>query len=262
MAVTNNIINKRAVAKITDSANKELTYMAGDEKITLSKAIVRNYLINGDSKNITDQEIVMFLMLCKGNHLNPWNREAYCIKYGNEPATMVIGKQAYFKRAESDPAYDGMSSGIIVFDQNSGEIEYRNGGFSMPDEQIVGGWAEVYRKDRSHPARIEVAFDEYAGRKKDGTLSRQWAAKPATMIRKVAQVQALREAFPNSVPEGIYTAEEQGAEEPEIAPIDNPIAATEKAPKTAKKAGKTDVKEETEGIIEVPEPSDDDEDLL
>lgn len=59
-----------------------------------------------------------------------------------------------------------------------------------------------------------MSFDEYAGRKKDGSLNGQWSKKPATMIRKVALVQALREAFPKTFG-GLYSAEEQGMiEEP------------------------------------------------
>lgn len=42
----------------------------------------------------------MFINLCKYAGLNPWLKEAYCIKYGNEPATMVVGKEAFMKRAE------------------------------------------------------------------------------------------------------------------------------------------------------------------
>ena len=58
-------------------------------------------------------------------------------------------------------------------------------------------------------------FDEYVGKKKDGSLNSQWSKKPATMIRKVAAVQALGEAFPQSFA-GMYVAEEMGAE-PEYA---------------------------------------------
>ena len=82
----------------------------------------------------------------------------------------------------------------------------------MPGEQIVGGYAEVWRKDKSHSTRIEVSFEEYAARKKDGSLNSQWSKKPATMIRKVALVQALREAFPKAFG-GMYSAEEQGMDE-------------------------------------------------
>ena len=98
----------------------------------------------------------------------------------------------------------------------TGDIEYREGMITVPGETIIGGWAEVFRKDRQHSTRVEVSFEEYAARKKDGTLNAQWSKKPATMIRKVALVQALREAFPTNLG-GMYSAEEVGKEEPEDA---------------------------------------------
>lgn len=126
---------------------------------------------------------------------------------------LVVGKDAYFKRAESNAAYDGFEAGIIVKNE-AGQIEYRPGTLKLKEEELIGGYAEVFRKDRSHSFRAEVSFDEYAGRKKDGTLNSQWSKKPATMIRKVAAVQALREAFPQSFV-GMYVAEEMGASEPD-----------------------------------------------
>lgn len=188
-------------------------YMANGMKVTLTPGTVKNYLVSGDKDRVSDQEVAMFINLCRFTGLNPWLREAYCIKYGNEPATLVVGKDAYFKRAESNENYDGMEAGIIVQDEE-GEISYRPGTLKLKGEILVGGYAEVFRKDRSHSFRIEVSFDEYAGRKKDGTLNSQWSKKPATMIRKVAAVQALREAFPQSFA-GMYVAEETGAAEPE-----------------------------------------------
>lgn len=200
---------------------KEIAYEANGKQVTLSVETVKNYLVSGNKDRVTNQEVVMFINLCKFSGLNPWLKEAYCIKYGNEPATMVVGKEAFEKRAETHPAYDGRESGIIVIDPETGIIEYRKGGFKLSHEEIVGGWAEVYRKDKAHSTRIEVSFDEYAGRKSDGSLNAQWSKKPATMIRKVAVVQALREAFPNSYG-GMYTAEEQGTVEPEFAVVDAP----------------------------------------
>lgn len=207
MAVNNSLAKKPVQkAEITE-------YVANGMKVTLTPGTVRNYLISGDKEKVTDQEIAMFINLCRFTGLNPWLREAYCIKYGNEPATLVVGKDAYFKRAEANDAYDGMDAGIIVQGED-GEIEYRPGTLKLKGEELIGGYAEVYRKDRSHSYRIEVSFDEYAGRKKDGTLNSQWSKKPATMIRKVAAVQALREAFPQSF-SGMYVAEEVGSTEPD-----------------------------------------------
>ena len=122
---------------------------------------------------------------------------------------MVIGKEAYMKRAEANENYDGFEAGSIVLDAQTQEIIHRTGCFKLPSEEILGGWAKVYRTDRTHAYEAEVSFDEYAGRKKDGSLNAQWSKKPSTMIRKVALVQALREAFP-SVFGGMYTAEEKG----------------------------------------------------
>ena len=206
MAVNNTLVKAKA-------NNKAVTFMAGEEQINLTPDMVKKYLVSGDASSVTDQEIVMFMMMCKGNHLNPWNKEAYCIKYGTQPATMVVGKEAYMKRANAHPQYDGMDDGIVVLLKETGEMIYRKGAITVEGEQLIGGWAEVYRKDRSRSTRVEVPFSEYAGRKKDGSLNGQWSSKPATMIRKVAQVQALREAFPDTLG-GLYTADEQGVDEP------------------------------------------------
>lgn len=208
MAVANSLVDKK---KEEMQAKLRVNFEVNGMKITLTPNIVKSYMISGDKKAVTDQEIAMFMNLCKFSGLNPWLKEAYCIKYGNEPATMVVGKEAFQKRAESHPAFDGFDAGIIVIDE-SGNITYRQGTMKLPTETLLGGYAEVWRKDRTHSTRIEVSFDEYAGRKKDGTLNSQWSKKPATMIRKVALVQALRETFPNNLG-GMYTAEEQSVEE-------------------------------------------------
>lgn len=207
MAVANKLTNGNA-----KQANEQVVeYEVNGMTVKLTPNTVRNYLVSGDKERVTMQELAMFINLCKFSKLNPWVREAYCIKFGNEPATMVVGKDAFQKRAEANPNYDGAEAGIIVIDE-SGELIYRKGTLKLSDEQIVGGYAEVWRKDRNHSTRIEVSFDEYAARKKDGSLNSQWSKKPATMIRKVALVQALRETFPSAFG-GMYTAEEQGVDE-------------------------------------------------
>lgn len=204
MAVGNSL-----AAKKKNETKRTMTYEVAGAKVELTPEVVRDYLVSGNKERVTMQEIVMFMNLCKYSGLNPWQKEAYCIKYGNEPATMVVGKEAFMKRAESHAAYDGYQAGIIVYDQESEKITRRPGSFRLHGEEIVGGYAEVWRKDKQHSFVSEVSFEEYAGRKKDGSLNAQWAKKPATMIRKVALVQALREAFPTTFG-GMYSAEESG----------------------------------------------------
>lgn len=187
-------------------SNQIIKYQTMQGEVELSPQIIKQYLVNGDADKITDQEVHMFLELCKYRKLNPFLKEAYLIKFGNYPASLVISYDVFKQRAELNTHYKGYKAGIIVID-NKNELVYRVGALKLPNEQVVGGWCEVYRDDYKEPARIEVAFDEYVGTKKDGTLNRQWAEKPAFMIRKVAIAQGLREAFPNDF-DGLYLEEE------------------------------------------------------
>ena len=207
MAVQNSLTKGKTINK------NEVRIVANGEEFTLTPETVKSYLVSGNRDLVTMQEVVMFMNLCRFQHLNPWLKEAYLIKYSqNDPAALVTGKEAFLKRAEGEVNYDGFKAGIIVQDEE-GEVIYRDGSFKLPGESLVGGFAEVFRKDRDHSFRSEVSFEEYAARKKDGSLNSQWSKKPTTMIRKVALVQALREAFPGTLG-GMYSAEEKGFDEP------------------------------------------------
>lgn len=195
------------VAMTTSEAPKGLTtYQSNGQEVKLSFEIVRNYLTKGNS-NVTEADLVQFISICKFNQLNPFLNEAYLVKYGNQPAQMITSKEALFKRAESVEEYQGIRAGIIV--KRGGEVEELEGCFSMEDDQLLGGWAEVYRSDRKYPIVAKVSLSEYT--KGQAT----WKEMPATMISKVAKVQALREAFPTKLG-ALYTAEEQRIDPQEV----------------------------------------------
>lgn len=182
-----------------------IKYDSNGTEVKLSPSIVKNYLVSGDG-NVTNQEVVLFLNLCKAQHLNPFLREAYLIKFGNQPASIVTGKEVFTKRAHRNKDYAGQQAGIII-QKEDGTIENRIGTLKLNGEAIVGGWAKVFVRGYDSAIESAVSFDEYVGMKKDGTVNSQWAKKPGTMIRKVALVQALREAFPEDF-QGMYSAEE------------------------------------------------------
>lgn len=205
-----------AVANSLQAQKKDngvFEYIANGEKIKLSSTMVKKYLVSGNADRVTDQEVMMFMTLCKYQHLNPFLREAYLIKYGNSPATIVTGKDTFTKRANKNPNYLGKQAGIIVINEE-GEVINREGTFRLQNEEIVGGWAKIFIKDRE-PEYNTVSFNEYVGRKSDGSINNQWATKPATMIRKVAIVQALRECFPEDFG-GMYSPEEMSNANNEI----------------------------------------------
>ena len=95
------------IAKKND--NQLVEFSANGEKVKLSPAIVRNYLVNGNGQ-ITDQEVVYFINLCKSQGLNPFIKDCYLIKYGSTtPAQMVVSKDVFLKRAERNSEFDGFS---------------------------------------------------------------------------------------------------------------------------------------------------------
>lgn len=184
--------------ELTQTKEKSVTFEANGEQVTLSPSTVKNFLVNGN-ENISTQETVMFINLCKYQHLNPFLNEAYIIKYGSKPAQLITSKEAFMKRAESNPQYNGFKAGCIVLRNN--DVVYTNGAFILDTDKLLGGWAEVSRKDRDIPVRVELSMKEFS--KNQST----WRTMPATMIRKTAIVNALRETFPDTLG-GMYTEDD------------------------------------------------------
>lgn len=171
--------------------------------------LTRDDVINTISSNprITDKEIKLFIELARAQRLNPFIKEIFITKYGDYPATFIVGKDVFTKRAQANPNFKGMQAGVIVQRQNG--VENREGSATFGDEMLLGGWCKVYVQGYDVPIYDSVSFNEYAARKADGSLNSMWASKPATMIRKVAIVHALREAFPSDF-QGLYDQSEMG----------------------------------------------------
>mgnify|MGYP004457196037 CR=1 FL=1 len=178
-----------AMQPVAESKPVEIESMDG-QHLTVTFDDVRDFIC----KEATIAECRIFLETCKQYHLNPFTKEAYLIHYDNKngdtASTIVLGKTCYMKMAEAHTQYDGFEAGIIVIDEAAGELIHREGSIVYQGETLVGGWAKTYRKDRSRPFYEEVNFSEY------DTKKSLWVTKPATMIRKVALVHTLREAFP------------------------------------------------------------------
>lgn len=174
-------------------------YEANGKEIELSKDTVKQYLVNGDGK-VSDQEVVMFIELCKYQELNPFLKEAYLIKYSDKaPASIVVGKEAYMKRAQAQPDFERFEAGLII--QRNNQLMEVEGSFKLPQDALLGGWAKIYRKGIKEPNVTRVSMTEYSQGKST------WGKMPATMIRKVAIVQAIRETYPNEFG-GMYIEEE------------------------------------------------------
>lgn len=183
-----------------------VSYDVMGQHVELDLNFVKNYLVRGRAELVTPQEIVFFMNLCKMQHLNPLvGNEVYLIKYDQtKPAQVVVGKNAYMRRAYENPDYLCKEDGIIV--ERGGETFPKEGCCLYKGETLVGGWCRVHfmRNGTERTAYKEVAFSEYnAGQA-------NWKSKPATMVNKVAISQCVREAFPKDY-EGVYSEDEMVA---------------------------------------------------
>ncbi|TFJ05304.1 phage recombination protein Bet, partial [Carnobacterium divergens] len=158
---------------------KNVEFEVNGEPVKLSGNTIKEYLVNGGG-NVSDQEVVMFMNLCKFQKLNPFLKEAYLIKFGTQPAQIIVSKEAFMKRAEAHAQYDGLEAGVIVErDQQLVEVE---GAVMLNGDKLIGGWAKVYREDRSRPVISKISLKEFS--KGQST----WNQMPLTMIRKTAIV--------------------------------------------------------------------------
>lgn len=209
-------------------AEKALTYTANDGvEVKLTPSIVAAYVASGNAQ-ATPRDIFQFMATCQARGLNPLAGDAYLTVFknreGGTTASTIVSKDYYMRTAAAQPDFDGIEAGVVVA-HKGGALEYRPGCLvGNQTERLVGGWAKVYSKNRSHPSEAVVSLSEYnQGRN-------LWKSKPATMIRKVALVQALREAWPAMFSQ-VYDSSEidtREAEQPQTA--QNPISEPEPAP--------------------------------
>lgn len=191
-------------------------YGSNDE-IKLSVPLIRRYIAVPARDRETRQEIqpsdeqcVKFLMLCKARKLNPFEGDAFMIPFWDKSLnahnwSLITAHSAFLKRAELHKAYDGMESGVIVQDKDGNVIE-RKGDFRLDTDKLLGGWAIVFHKDKTHPKISKVRLSTYV--KPFGV----WMQDPEGMICKVAEAQGLRDSFPTMIG-GMFLREEMGTDD-------------------------------------------------
>jgi phage recombination protein Bet len=236
-----------------------VTYKASDgSDVRLSPGIVAKYVITGGLP-VDEREVYGFMAKCQARHLNPLAGDAYMTTYKNKmtgkvEASVIVSKDYFVRTATQQPGFDGIRAGVVVWDRRAGDMRYREGTiYSKAQEQLVGGWAEVYDKARSHPSRAEVSLEEYDQHRS------LWKTKPATMIRKVALVQALREAYPGAYG-GIYDRDEM-PEPPEpvaaqAAEVEREAEARAAAPEHPQEAAEAEYEEPEEAKYDGPATAD------
>lgn len=139
---------------------------------------------NTVAKGATDTEFQLLVYTANKYKLDPLLREIWCVKRNaNDPALIFTSRDGFYKVAQRSGKLDGINSGVAFDDKGA----------------LVTAWAEVWVKGSSHSFREEVYLAEYKGN------SPIWNKMPITMLKKVAEIHALKKAFNIS---GMYGEEE------------------------------------------------------
>lgn len=161
------------------------------QELNVSKETLIKHLDTlGLSSQLTPQEKDSYFEIAMLYGLNPFKREIYVSKYGNQ-MSIITGYEVYIKRAERTGMLDGWSA------TTSGSI-------STGDLKAT---VTIYRKDRSHPFVWEALYEECVQRTREGKVTKFWE-KAVFMTKKVAISQGFRLCFSDELAGMPYTADE------------------------------------------------------
>ena len=199
--------NTAVSTQVVSKEDREIIYQpfGTTDELKLNISIIRNLIAVPTKRGVmpSDADCVKFMMLCKGKRMDPFGGDCYMLGYDAQDGaqfTLITAHQVYLKRAEASPSFDGMESGVIV--AVDGNILEREGDFTFKGEELLGGWAKVYRRDRSRPMYRRLKLATFS------TGRSRWNADPAGMIVKCAEADALRSTFPTLLG-GLYMQEER-----------------------------------------------------
>ncbi len=141
--------------------------------------------------------------------LNPITKEIFFVKRRQKIGDIwvskvepMVGRDGFLSIAHRTNQFAGIETSAGIR-----EVPLLEDGQWKMKYQLVAE-CSVWRKDSPKPFTVQVAYNEYCQKSTEGTPTKFWAEKPETMLKKVAESQALRKAFNIH---GVYCPEEVGA---------------------------------------------------
>lgn len=154
----------------------------------------------------SDQELALYLMQCQRTGLDPFAKQIYLIgrwdtRLGREVHSLQVSIDGARLIAQRSNEYAGQTSVYWCGDDGVWKDIWLTK--DKPRAAKVG----VYRKGFVEPLYAVALWDSYAQTKKDGSLTEMWNKFSSLMLGKVAEMLALRRAFPMEL-SGLYSSEE------------------------------------------------------
>lgn len=156
------------------------------------------------AKGASDDELKLFLQVCKGSNLNPFLKQVFLVprwdsKEGKEVRAIQVSIDGFRAIAEESGAYAGNEDPIFGPDK---DLELEKKKLTVPQLATVTVYKIV--AGQRYPFTATARWDEYYPGPKMGF---QWHQRPYLMLGKCAEALALRKAFPKLL-SGMYAQEE------------------------------------------------------
>jgi phage recombination protein Bet len=220
-----------------------VVYEARDgQEIRLSFDTVRKYLVSGRAEFVTDQEIVLYMGMCKARGLNPFKKDCYLVKYNEkDPAATIVSIDFFRSRARAQPDCHGWKTGILLHNEKTG-LEFREGSLMLAGENLVGGWFKGRPGNWENDYTWTVSLAPYVKKTSEGKITQFWREdNQGYMIQKVAESQGLRRLWPDEF-QGLQLEDEFKAlreVSEESPPLKTPQALPERHDEPAPASGPT-----------------------